>query len=887
VTQLPTALQEGLADRYTIERELGRGGMATVYLAVDVKHDRPVALKVLHPDLAATLGPERFTREIRMAARLQHPHILSVHDSGETAGHLWFTMPFVEGESLRDRLNREKQLPIEDAVRLARETALALDFAHRHGVVHRDIKPENILLMDGQALVADFGIARALSGASVKLTGTGMSIGTPAYMSPEQAAGEQDVDGRSDVYSLGCVLFEMLAGEPPHSAPTMQGIIARRLSGEIPSVRRARSTVPPAVDEAISRAMALIPADRFSTPALMAAALADASASTASRTSEAARPTQSTPSKSALPVSSRRISPALTFVLGLLVTATAGTLIWQRTRHVAPVAEGTRLLAVLPFENLGDSSDIYFADGVTDEVRGKLASLPKLQVIATGSANQYRNTTKTPQQIGQELGVEYLLVGKIRWVKSAGGTSRVRVSPELIQVANVSAPTTRWQQPFDAELTDVFKVQADIAAQVAQALGVALGSGEQKQLADRPTENLEAYDAYLRGEEISAQMTAADPATLRRAAAAYEQAVALDSTFVAAWSRLSFAHSLIFANGTPTTAEQAKARQAAERALAVAPGRPEGRLALAEYYRLVERNNPKALEQAAEGEKVAPGHLGIAVSAALAEQSAGEWERSRVHLEQAMALDPRSVQTAYRLTRTLLYLRRYDEAMKSSDRVLALSPTNVAAIQNRAMIHIARGDLAAAQSVVRSVSREVDPTSLVSYFSTYNDLFWLLDESQQQLLLRLTPVPFDDDRASWGLALAGTYAHRGDQARARAYADSARIALEAQIREAPNDRQLHTLLGTALAYLGRRADAIREGERGANGAIAADAFLGPYSVHQLARIYTLLGEPDKAVDQLEAVLEVPYMLSAGWLRVDPTFAPLRGHPRYERLAAGG
>src|SRR6266545_2108701 len=221
----PAALQAALAARYTIERELGRGGMATVYLAKDLRHDRPVALKVLHPDLAQALGADRFQREIRLAARLQHPHILTVLDSGNDGGQLWFTMPFVDGESLRDRLRRERQLPIEDALRIAREAAQALHYAHRHEIVHRDIKPENILLTsEGHTLVADFGIARALRAdeGEERLTETGMMVGTPAYMSPEQASGARELDARTDIYSLGTVLFEMLAGEPPFSGVTAQ-----------------------------------------------------------------------------------------------------------------------------------------------------------------------------------------------------------------------------------------------------------------------------------------------------------------------------------------------------------------------------------------------------------------------------------------------------------------------------------------------------------------------------------------------------------------------------------------------------------------------------------------------------------------------------------------
>ena len=277
-------LQAALAGQYRIERELGRGGMAVVYLAHDLRHDRPVALKVLHPELAETVGTDRFLREIKLAARLQHPHIVSVHDSGTTAAageqgrgaaHLWFTMPYIEGESLRDRLRRERQLPIDEAVRITREVALALDFAHRHGIIHRDVKPENILLVDGQALVADFGIGRALDAAAgnEQITNTGFAVGTPAYMSPEQSLGERDIDGKTDVYSLGVVLYEMLAGEAPFSGASAQSITAKRLTGEIPSLRRLRPSVPEQLERVVLTALATIPADRFATPGQLAQAL--------------------------------------------------------------------------------------------------------------------------------------------------------------------------------------------------------------------------------------------------------------------------------------------------------------------------------------------------------------------------------------------------------------------------------------------------------------------------------------------------------------------------------------------------------------------------------------------------------------------------------------
>jgi serine/threonine-protein kinase len=271
MADLAEQLQPGLADRYRIERELGRGGMATVFLVHDLRHDRPVALKVLHPELAATLGPERFQREIKLAARLQHPHILTVHDSGETAGQLWYTMPYVEGEPLRARLQREKQLPMAVALRIIVDAARALEYAHEQGVIHRDIKPENLLLTkDGSTLVADFGIAQALGQAGgERLTGTGMLVGTPAYMSPEQAAGDQHLDARTDVYSLGTVLYEMLAGELPFTGGSVKNVMIKRITDPVPSLRRLRPSVLPALDALVTQALAPTPADRCPTAAVL------------------------------------------------------------------------------------------------------------------------------------------------------------------------------------------------------------------------------------------------------------------------------------------------------------------------------------------------------------------------------------------------------------------------------------------------------------------------------------------------------------------------------------------------------------------------------------------------------------------------------------------
>src|SRR5690242_6148924 len=326
-------LRENLAGRYRVERELGHGGMATVYLALDEQHDRQVALKVLHPDLAATLGSERFQREVKLAAKLQHPHILSVYDSGDAGGLLWYTMPFVPGETLRDRMSREGQFPIADAMRIARESALALDYAHRHGVVHRDIKPENILLSDGQAIVADFGIARAVADEN-GLTQTGMAVGTPGYMSPEQATGERQIDARTDIYALGCVLYEMIAGEQPITGPNAQAIIARKMTETPRALNTIRNTVPPALSQLVDAMLAKSAADRPASAKAVATTLEEITASCVTGTVVATRPASS----------NRRI---YAIAAGALIVAAAlGPVLFKRLH--APPAGGYRI-AVLPF----------------------------------------------------------------------------------------------------------------------------------------------------------------------------------------------------------------------------------------------------------------------------------------------------------------------------------------------------------------------------------------------------------------------------------------------------------------------------------------------------------------------------------------------------------
>ena len=887
MTKVPGELQSALTNHYTLERELGRGGMATVYLARDLRHDRPVALKVLLPELARALGPERFLREVRTTARLQHPHILPVLDSGEAVGQLWYTMPYVRGESLRDRLVREAQLPVDVAVDLARQVALALDYAHREGVVHRDLKPENILLSEGQALVADFGLAKAIApDGESELTETGMSVGTPAYMSPEQASAGQ-VDARSDIYALGCVLYEMLAGEPPFSGPTAQAVIAKRLSGDVPNVRRVRSTVPESLEHAVRTALAPVAADRFATATEFARALQQpATTSSTLPLTPAVRPVGS--GSMAPAGKARRRGPMAATVLGVSFLIGLGALFARERSQPSGVEEsgGAKRLAVLPFENLGAPEDEYFADGVTDAVRGKLATIPSLQVIARSSSSQYKRTAKTPQVIGRELGVQYLLTGTVRWEKGKSGQNRVQVSPELVQVATGS---TKWQAPFDAAITDVFRVQADVAGEVADALNLALGATQRQTLTEKPTTSLPAYDAFLKGEAAAAYLTRLDGTSLVRAIDFYHRAVTLDPQFVQAWAQLARAHARYYLFVIPTPAADSAAKQAADRAHALAPGGAAAALARGTYLALIHDDAAQALSTFQAGLRAESRNVELLVAAATQERAVGQVDSAVALLRTAQLLDPRSLVVAQEQGFTLYLLRRYPESLAAYERALTLAPQEMGTIAGIATVHVGQGDLAAARAVVSAAATKMDPIDVVSYFASYGDVLWVLDRAQEDLVLRLRPSQgaFANDRGTWALALAQIYYGRGNRTMARVYGDTARQAYEEQLRGAPQDAQRHALLGVSLAYAGRHDEAIRAGERATRlRPLGGDWLNAAINQYWLAKIHLILGERDKAIDQLESLVEMPYWVSRGWLKIDPQFAPLRGHPRFERLVAG-
>ena len=873
---------------YEVLAPLGAGGMGEVYRARDRKLDRDVAIKVLPQSVAAdpdTLS--RFEREAKAVAALSHPNILSIFDFGAEGAISYAVMELLEGETLRGKLDAGP-ITQKQAVDYALQVARGLSAAHEKGIVHRDLKPENLFVSrDGHVKILDFGLAKRVEAVAPGKetsapTGSGHTepgtvMGTAGYMSPEQVKG-LSVDHRSDIFSFGTILYEMLSGKRAFKRDTSAETMAAILRDEPAELSKSGRNVSPALDRIVQHCLEKDRNRRFQSARDIAFALSEASSPVVTREARVAAP----PS---------RKRALLIAGVAVALLALAGVLLLRRAPTTAGEPPAVKRVAVLPFENLGSPEDDYFADGIADAVRGKLTSLPGVQVIARGSSTPYKKTTKPPQQIAQELDVSYLLTATVRWQRS-GGTSRVQLSPELVEVRRSGGPISKWQQPFDAALTDVFEVQSDIASRVAQALGVALGAREEKRLLAKPTQNLAAYDAFLKGEEAANGLAANDPPTVRKALGFYEQAVALDPGFVEAWSQLSQANSILYFFSGPTLELAERSRQAAEKVVALAPARPEGYRALGTYQRLVVGDNARALEEYAKAERAAPANADLLTGIALAEMALGRWEVAVKHLRQSERLDPRAVGSPQNLAWVLLNLRRYTEAHEACDRGLALAPADLAMIAYKVLTFLGEGNLVAARALLESALRKVEPTAVVAYMATYNDLVWVLDEEERQVLLRLPPGAFSDNRGIWGLCLAQAAALKGDTASERAYyAEEGRKAFTAQLRALPDDvpsggsiAQLHAELGLTLAYLGRKEEAIHEGERAvALLPVAKDAFVGPYLQHQLARIYVLSGEPEKALDQLDPLLKIPYLLSPGWLRIDPNFDPLRKNPRFQKL----
>ena len=636
--------------------------MATVYLAQDLKHHRQVALKVLRPELAEALGAQRFLKEIQVTANLQHPHILPLYDSGNANGALFYVMPLVRGESLRERLARDKQLTVDETVRIIRQVTSALDFAHRQGIIHRDIKPENILIQDGEPLLADFGIALAVSGgADARLTGTGLSVGTIQYMSPEQAAGARDLDARSDIYSLGVVAYEMLAGSSAVTGTSAREMLARLMTEMPRSLRTVRNDVPASVDDAILRALSKDPEDRFATAREFGDALT-VSTPSAVRDADVGRNKISSPSLG-------KFAALAALVLVILV----GGYMFARSRSagtsMAIIAETPiRSLAVLPLDNYsGDSTQDYFAEGMTDELTAAVATISAIRVTSRSSAMQFHGKTRpSVPDIAKALNVDAIIEGS---VARSGG--RVRITAELIDARE---DKHIWGKSFESNSSDVLALQADLASSIAREINVRLTEGERSRLSSAPTVNAEGHDAYLLGRYF---FNRPSDENLQKAIAQFEKSVKLNPGFAAGYSGLSDAYLWAGYNEGFLTASagKVKSKAAAERAVQLDSNSAEAHASLATYKLFYDR----------------------------------DWPASEREFRRAIALNPNYAFAHDQFGMALSFTGRFDEAAAEGRLAAKLDPLSPQVLIDAIMSPLFRKDVNGARALV-SKAAELDST---------------------------------------------------------------------------------------------------------------------------------------------------------------------------------
>ena len=678
-------LNAALGERYHVERELGQGGMAVVFLAEDLKHRRRVAIKLLKPELSAILGSDRFLREIEIAATLQHPHILPLYDSGQAGALLYYVMPFAEGESLRQRLAREQQLPIDAALQITREVGSALQYAHEHGVIHRDIKPENIMLSGGQAVVADFGIARALHAASpTSLTLSGMAVGTPHYMSPEQAGGAA-VDGRSDQYSLACTLYELLSGQPPFTGPSPHAVIARHSLEPVPSLRVVRQTVPQAVEGAITRAMAKLPADRFASIQQFLDALASPGITSAA-TAAPARPRSRS-----WPPASRRAMLALG--AGVIALGAAWWLVAGRNAADAhPDSRPVRAVAVLPFEEPASSPDSsYLGEGITDGLIADLAQIGSLKVISRSSGAMAQGTARSLAELASELGVEAVVRGSIR---RAGDT--VRVSVRFLRAPD---STLFFANDYEGRLGELPDLQRQITLAITGSINADLKGAERSRLAARPEVDQRAYEAYLRGRFHL------ERGELERARTLFEQAGRIAPDWAPSYVGLAnYYTSLPFFTDIPPVEVLPKARAALVQALALDEALAEAHAANAyirAYYEWDWRAGEQEFRRALE---LRPNYADAYFSYSRFLASRGRLDEAIAQLGRAVELDPLSL--LLQANRALLdyFAGRYDEAGSRLREVLKSDSTDVLAKWGLALVAEQQGRPGEAIAILEPIS---------------------------------------------------------------------------------------------------------------------------------------------------------------------------------------
>ncbi len=883
-----------LIGHYRIESLIGVGGMGEVYLARDERLGRKVALKLLPKRLTADdtqLG--RFKTEARSASALNHPNILTVYEIGAEGNRQFIATEFIEGMTLRASLACGR-MNLHAALEIAVQVASALAAAHETGVVHRDIKPENIMLRpDGYAKVLDFGIAKLTeqrpasdhyeAGTTAVLqTRPGLVLGTGHYMSPEQTRG-QKVDARSDIWSLGVVLYEMVGGIPPFRGETPSDCIASILKTELPPLSGVLSDVPLKLESILQKALRKNSEERYQTIKEM---LADLRNLKGELEAESSSPQTKARGESIVSkIKGRKRGVLLTLAAGILAAAAFAYFFF----FVAPgPSPNEKSIAVLPFENLSeDKSNAYFADGIQDEILTRLSKIADLKVISRTSTQRYKDTSQNLSEIAKQLGVANLLEGSVQKTND-----QVRVNVQLIRAANDSH---LWAETFDRKLTDIFSVESEVAKAIADQLRAHLSGQEEQVIAARPTDNPEAYDAYLRGLAYTLK-TGPSPADALGAQKYLKEAVRLDPNFALSWALLSYVDALgyLTLNLQPTVALREEARQAAETALTLQPNLGEAIVAKGYYHYACLKDYDTAVRYFEQARQFLPNSSQIPESLAYVARRRGQWERSESYFNEAERLDPRNVNLLASHAASSIILRRFPEALRKLDQVLDIIPDDVDTLAQKAAIAQAEGDLPRASALLAPLHPNADETTALGT-QVYQAI---LERRPAQMISRLKEILAKPDPAlgyvngelrfwlGWAQEVAG------DSAAAQESWRQARGELESFLKEQPGNYVLIGDLALTNAGLGDKAAALALSERAmAELPIEKDAVDGPGPIEILARVEAQLGEPDRAIAALHKLLSIPYAgplasnvpLTPALLRLDPMFDPLRHNPRFQEL----
>src|SRR5213596_2247441 len=890
------ALVGKVIGHYRIESLIGVGGMGDVYLARDEQLGRKVALKLL-PDSLTTDETQlsRFKNEARSASALNHPNILTVYEIGTEGNRRFIATEFIEGITLRASLTRGRINP-NAALEIAVQVASALAAAHEAGVVHRDIKPENIMLRpDGYAKVLDFGIAKLTeqSLASNDHTGEttaalqtrqGLVLGTARYMSPEQARGEK-LDARSDIWSLGVVLYEMVGGSPPFRGETPSDCIASILTTEPPPLSGVLPDVPVKLESILQKALRKKSDERYQTTKEM---LADLRILKGKLETESSLPQTKARSESI-------VSKIKRHKRGVLLTLAAALLLAAAFAYsffvVAPAPlPNEKSIAVLPFENRSeDKSNAYFADGIQDEILTRLSKIGDLKVISRTSTQRYKNTAQKLSEIAKQLGVANLLEGSVQKTND-----QVRVNVQLIRAANDS---DLWADTFDRKLTDIFSVESEVAKAIADQFRAHLSGREEQAIAARPTDNSEAYDAYLRGLAYTLK-TGDTPANALGAQKYLREAVRLDSKFALSWALLSYVDALGYLTLTlqRTVALREETRQAAETAFSLQPNLGEAVLAKGYYHYACLKDYDTAVRYFEQARQFLPNSSTIPQSLAYVARRRGQWDRSESYFNEAERLDPRNINLLTSHAASSIVLRRFPEALRKLDHVLDIIPDDVDTLAQQAAIAQAEGDLPRASALLAPLHPNAEDTIALGT-QVYQAI---LERRPAQIIPRLKEILAKPDPAlgynngelrfwlGWAQDVAGDHVAAQESWR------QARSELEPFLKEQPENYLLIGDLALINMGLDDKATAIALAERAAAAMpIEKDALSGPSPIEILARVAAQMGEPDRAIAALQKLLSIPYSgalasnapLTPALLRLDPMFDPLRNDPRFQKLAS--